>query len=56
MKQVKEDLRAFVGNRLRHNICVFLRAIFEQDGDDPVPLQQKEGVKPSHAQDPQGSI
>ena len=34
----------------------FSGAIFEQDGDDPVPLQQKEGVKPSHAQDPQGSI
>ena len=29
----------------------FLRAIFEQDGEDPVPLQQKEGVKPSHVFD-----
>ena len=56
MKQVKEDLRAFVGNGFEAQYMRFLRAIFEQDGDDPVPLQQKEGVKPSHAQDPQGSI
>ena len=44
MKQVKEDLRAFVRNGFEAQYMRFLRAIFEQDGDDPVPLHQKEGV------------
>ena len=52
----EERFTCFCRKQVEAQYMRFSGAIFEQDGDDPVPLQQKEGVKPSHAQDPQGSI